>query len=140
MPWVADAPHAGFTTGAKPLLPVAATHTPLAVDQQAGDAHSLLGYFTQLLHWRRQQPALLHGSMTLLPLHPQVLGIVREQETEQGTQRLLCVFNFSDNAASLDLPPAWTAAQPLPGSGLSGAQRHADTLHFEPWGGLFLQA
>jgi alpha-glucosidase len=140
MPWVADAPHAGFTSGAKPWLPVAATHTALAVDQQAGHANSLLSYFTQLLHWRRQQPALLHGSMALLPLHPQVLGIVREHATEQGLQRLLCVFNFSDSAASLALPLEWTSAQPLPGSGLSGAQRQADTLHFEPWGGLFLQA
>ena len=74
------------------------------------------------------------------PKTMQVLGIVREHATEQGLQRLLCVFNFSDSAASLALPLEWTSAQPLPGSGLSGAQRQADTLHFEPWGGLFLQA
>jgi len=140
MPWVADAPHAGFTTGAKPWLPVASTHTALAVDQQAGRAESLLSYFTQLLHWRRQQPALVHGRMALLPLHPQVLGIVREHASAQGTQRLLCVFNFSDQAAHLALPPEWAGAATLLGSGLSGARLDTDTLHFEPWGGLFLQA
>jgi len=89
-----------------------------------------------LLHWRRQQPALMHGSMTLLPLHPQVLGFVRED----GPQRLLCVFNFSDSAASLALPPLWTGATPLGGSGLTGAHLEAGTVHIEPWGGVFLQA
>jgi len=136
MPWTADAAHAGFTTGAKPWLPVAATHTALAVDQQAGRADSLLSYFTQLLHWRRQQPALLHGCMTLLPEHPQVLAFVRED----GAQRVLCAFNFSDSAAVLALPEGWTQANTLTGSGLAGASVDAGQIRFEPWGGLFLQA
>ena len=136
MPWTADAAHAGFTTGAKPWLPVAATHTALAVDQQAGRADSLLSYFTQLLHWRRQQPALLHGCMTLLPEHPQVLAFVRED----GAQRVLCAFNFSDSAAVLALPEGWSQAGLLDGSGLAGARTDAGQIRFEPWGGLFLQA
>ncbi len=136
MPWSADAPHAGFTSGAKPWLPVAAPHTALAVDQQTGRAGSLLGYFTQLLHWRRQQPALLHGRMDLLPAHPQVLAFVRED----GPQRMLCAFNFSDTAATLALPDGWSAAQLLGGSGLGGARAEAGEIRFEPWGGLFLQA
>lgn len=136
MPWTAHAPHTGFTTGAKPWLPVAAPHTALAVDQQAGRADSLLSFFTQLLHWRRGQPALLHGRMALLPEHPQVLAFVRED----GPQRLLCAFNFSDQPATLPLPAGWTGAALLAGSGLTGARVEGGTLHFEPWGGLHLQA
>jgi alpha-glucosidase len=136
MPWTSDAPHAGFTTGAKPWLPVAATHTALAVDQQAGRADSLLTYFTQLLHWRREQSALVHGSLSLLPVGAQVLAHVREH----AGQRVLCAFNFSDTAATLALPEGWTQANTLTGSGLAGASVDAGQIRFEPWGGLFLQA
>ena len=139
MPWVADAAHAGFTTAsARPWLPVAASHTPLAVDQQQGNLDSLLHYFTQLLHWRRQQPALRHGGMTLLPAHEQVLAFVREHEG----RGILCAFNFSDRDATLDLAVCsalGSAVQALTGSGLTGARADGEHLHFEPWGGLFLQ-
>ena len=61
MPWAADAPQAGFSTGERSWLPVPPEHRPLAVDRQQADAGSLLSFFKQLLHWRREQPALLHG-------------------------------------------------------------------------------
>ena len=136
MPWSADAPHAGFTTADKPWLPVADTHTALAVDRQLDQPDSLLTHFTQLLHWRREQPALQHGSLALLPPHEQVLGFVREH----GNQRLLCLFNFSERPATLVLPNDWAAEGILPGSGLSGARIDNGSVCFEPWGGLFLQA
>ncbi|MCB2017137.1 MAG: alpha-glucosidase, partial [Hydrogenophaga sp.] len=136
MPWAADAPQAGFSDAARTWLPVAASHRPLAVDRQQGRADSLLSFFTQLLRWRREQTALVHGSLQLLPQHPQVLAFVRED----GPQRLLCAFNFSDRPATLALPADWPAAQALTGSGLQGARVDGGTLHFEPWGGLHLQA
>ena len=136
MPWSAKAPHAGFTSGARPWLPVAATHSALAVDQQTGKADSLLSHFTRLLHWRREQPALLHGSLSLLPADGQVLAYVRDD----GAQRLLCAFNFSDAAATLALPAGWAQAGVLEGSGLAGARVEGGQIRFEPWGGLFLQA
>ncbi|PRD65791.1 alpha-glucosidase family protein [Malikia granosa] len=133
MPWAADEPNAGFGP-AKPWLPVPSAHLPLAVDRQAARADSLLAYFTQLLHWRRQQPALVHGSMSLLPCDEQVLALVREH----GDQRLLCAFNFSERAASLALPADWVAAAALEGSGLEGGRVEDGTIHLEPWGGIFL--
>ena len=42
--------------------------------------------------------------------------------------------------ATLALPEGWSQARALDGSGLSGAHVEGDTLVFEPWGGLFLQA
>lgn len=136
MPWSADALQAGFSDAARTWLPVAASHRALAVDRQQGQGDSLLAFFTQLLHWRRQQPALIHGTLDLLPLHPQVLAFVRED----GPQRLLCAFNFSDQPATRPLPAGWTGAALLAGSGLTGARVEGGTLHFEPWGGLHLQA
>ena len=136
MPWSAQAPQAGFSDATKTWLPVVAPHRPLAVDQQQGQADSLLSFFTQLLHWRRQQPALVHGELELLAVHPQLLALVRHE----GTQRLLCLFNFSEQPASLPLPTEWTAARVLEGSGLGGAQRDESAVTFQPWGGLFLQA
>ncbi len=135
MPWVANAPQAGFSQAASTWLPVTPSHLALAVDQQRGDANSMLNYVTRLLHWRRQQSALLHGDLQLLPVTEQVLAFTREAQGQQ----LLCLFNFSDRAAALALPSAWVSAQVLPGSGLTGAQATAGTVHFEPWGGLFLQ-
>ena len=136
MPWSADAAQAGFSEAARTWLPVADSHLPLAVDRQQNQPDSLLTFFKQLLYWRRDQPALIHGSLSLLPGHPQVLAFVREH----GPQRLLCAFNFSDQPAILDLPAGWGNASPLAGSGLQGAQLEGSTLCFEPWGGLYLQA
>lgn len=136
MPWQADALHAGFSDAARVWLPLDTAHRALAVDQQVGKPDSLLSYFSQLLAWRKGQAELIHGSMTVWPSHPQVLVFEREH---QG-QRVLCAFNFSDAPASIDLPAAWQAARTLFGSGLTGGQHHGSALHFEPWGGLHLQA
>ena len=136
MPWQGDAPHAGFSDASRTWLPLDAAHRALAVDQQAGHPGSLLGYFTQLLAWRKQQPALIHGSMTVWPGHPQVLVFEREH---QG-QRVLCAFNFSETPARIELPASWQQAHTLSGSGLAGGQHQGSALHFEPWGGLHLQA
>ena len=136
MPWTAGATSAGFSTSDTPWLPVPDSHRALAVDQQNGSPKSLLGFYTQLLHWRRAQPALWQGGMRFLPPHPQVLAFLRED----SGQRVLCAFNLSDQAATLTLPEEWATAQALEGSGLAGAQRVDQTVQFEPWGGLFLQA
>jgi alpha-glucosidase len=132
MPWQGDGPNAGFGT-AKPWLPVSPAHPALAVDRQAQREDSLLAYYTRLLHWRRQQPALVHGGMTLLPVDEQVLAFVREHEG----QRVLCVFNFSDRPATWAPPQACTNAQALTGSGLTGAELHEACVDLQPWGGLF---
>ena len=93
-----------------------------------------LGQGDRLLHWRREQPALVHGSMSLLPCDEQLLALVREH----GDQRVLCAFNFSDRSASLALPEGWQGAATLAGSGLEGGRVEDGTIHLEPWGGIFL--
>ena len=132
MPWSANQSHAGFGP-AKPWLPVPAAHLTLAVDQQSPQPDSLLNYYTQLLHWRRQQAALVKGEMTMLDAHDQVLAFVRQLPQ----QTLLCVFNFSDTPVVWTLPAAHAGAQ-LHSSPLAGAQQHGTQITLAPWGGAFL--
>lgn len=132
MPWQASERHAGFSP-AKPWLPVAAAHLPLAVDRQQGDAASLLAFYTQLLNWRRSQPVLTQGDMRMLPAHPQVLAFVREH---QGRQ-VLCAFNCSEQAVAWPLPAAHAGVQPLAEAGLTGASIAGGQIRFEPWGGVY---
>jgi alpha-glucosidase len=134
MPWQAGALHAGFSQAAQTWLPVPASHLPLAVDQQRGYSSSLLAYYTQLLHWRRNMLPLVKGSMALLPEHPQVLAFVRTHKAQQ----VLCVFNFSADTVSYSLPAEWLQADVLEGSGLQGAKRSAHGLELTPWGGCFI--
>lgn len=101
------------------------------MDAQQGQAESLLTFYTRLLHWRRGQPVLLHGDMAMLPGTPQVLAYTRSHEG----QRLGCVFNFSDQPATWDLPPGWEQAHPHD-FGLQGALIQDQQLVLQPWGGL----
>jgi alpha-glucosidase len=133
MPWTASKPHAAFTSAANAWLPVAKTHVPLAVDQQQGDKASLLSYYTQLLIWRRSVPALIKGSMQLLPKHPQVLAFVREHLDA----KVLCIFNFSAQEVKWELPQDVERMQTMLGSGLEGGQLQGKTVHLQPWAGLF---
>jgi alpha-glucosidase len=134
MPWQAAAPHAGFSSATKTWLPLDARHTALAVDLQTGP-DSLLSYFKQIIAWRKQQPALIHGDMQLWDRHEQTLAFVREHEG----QRVLCVFNFSDRATELSLPAEWAHASAMTESGTHGVQVEAQRLRFEPWGCAFLR-
>jgi alpha-glucosidase len=133
MPWASAKPQAGFSSAAKTWLPVAKTHLSLAVDKQQDDAGSLLSFYTQLLMWRRGVPALIKGSMQLLPKHSQVLAFVREH---LGV-KVLCVFNFSATDATFDVPKALGSVMDMPGSGLSGGNLQNNCVQLTPWGGLF---
>ena len=132
MPWSAEAPDLGFGSGAaRPWLPLAEAQRALAVDRQEADPGSMLQAARRLLHWRRTQPALVHGELMLLPVHEQVLAFVREHQGE----RVLCAFNLSAQPAELALPAGLALAQQLD-SGIGGAQPVGATLQFAPWGVL----
>ena len=132
MPWSAEAPDLGFGSGAaRPWLPLSEAQRTLAVDRQEADPGSMLQAARRLLHWRRTQPALVHGELMLLPVHEQVLAFVREHQGE----RVLCAFNLSAQPAELALPAGLALTQQLD-SGIGGAQPVGATLQFAPWGVL----
>ena len=132
MPWEAQQVQGGFSSH-EPWLPLPPEHLALAVDAQRGDPHSLLNFYTGLIHWRAQHPVLVHGDMRLLPLHPQVLAF----ERSQAGQCVLCVFNFSDAPVDWPLPPEHYGTQALPGSGVEGALLIEGYVALQPWGAYF---
>ncbi|MFZ5747591.1 MAG: alpha-amylase family glycosyl hydrolase [Pseudomonadota bacterium] len=91
LPWLADAPHAGFTTGT-PWLPVGPDHAALAVDRQAADTESLLHWTCAVVALRHAHPALRTGGMDVIEASDALLVFKREL----GAERLLCAFNLSD--------------------------------------------
>ena len=137
MPWQKEAADLGFApdpaSAHAPWLAVCEAHRPLAVDVQDDDPASLLNYYRRLLHWRRAQPALLGGTITLLASDPQVLAYVRSCPT----QRVLCLFNFSERAATWTIPGDLQLSAELADSGLTGAQRDGTQISFAPWAGMF---
>ena len=91
MPWTQQAHQAGFTTSKEPWLPIPAAHFDLAVDLQEHESMSLLNKYRRLFRWRKQQPALLQGDLTLLDTPEPLLGFSRKCDE----QHLICLFNLS---------------------------------------------
>ena len=96
MPWVGALAHGGFSS-AQPWLPLSAAHRALAVDGMEADGQSLLHDWRRFLRHRARHPALVRGDMRTLGLAAPLLGFVRED----GDERIVCLFNFSDQVVML---------------------------------------
>jgi len=88
--WAADAPNGGFTSVARPWLPVWPAHLALAMDRQERDPGSMLAAYRAMTAFRRAHPALGRGPIRLLPSEGEVLAFERGLDGET----LLCVFNL----------------------------------------------
>jgi alpha-glucosidase len=110
MPWLGDAPHAGFS-GVEPWLPVDPRHPALAVDRQRGDPGSVLEATREMLHLRREHPVLRTGAMRFVAAPAPVLAFVREAvvRPSTGAARVLCAFNLGAQPASFGVDGAWRA-------------------------------
>jgi alpha-glucosidase len=92
MPWKKDDKNAGFSSGDKAWLPVPVYHQELAVDTQLGQKESKLEFLKKCMTLRRH-PALAKGTLKLLEnIDDDVVGFIREKDG----QKLLCLFNFSE--------------------------------------------
>jgi alpha-glucosidase len=91
MPWLANAPFAGFSC-AEPWLPVDPRHAALAVDAQEQDSDAILHLTRRLIKLRRDTTALRSGSLTLIETEPSLLAFDRAD----GAVRMRCIFNLSD--------------------------------------------
>jgi alpha-glucosidase len=94
MPWAADAPNLGFSSGT-PWLPAGDKHRGLAVDRQEHDPASTLAFARQGLALRKAHPALRQGRLELVEAGAQLLVVDRSD----GGETLRCTFNLSGNAA-----------------------------------------
>jgi alpha-glucosidase len=131
MPWIADAPMAGFSTAAETWLPVDAAHRRLAVDRQEGDAGAMLAFTRGLVALRKATPALKLGNVRVIDAPAGVLAF----ERVLGDERILCVFELSGKAARFDLADAVRA---VPLQLWSGALA-GDAVDLGPHGGAILR-
>jgi alpha-glucosidase len=100
MPWLADAPMAGFSSAAETWLPVDDAHLPLAVDRQMADPASMLAFTRDLIAVRKAMPALQLGAVRIVESPEGVLAF----ERVLGETRVLCLFELSGQPATVSLP------------------------------------
>ena len=104
MPWTAG-PQMGFTTGA-PWLPLAVEHRGLSVEEQAADPESTLSFSRDMIAFRNGSDAMRLGEISFIQTADPVLGFVREQAGE----RIVCLFNLSDEPRFVEHPTLETAS------------------------------
>lgn len=107
MPWIAEEPHAGFTTGT-PWLPVDAVHATQAANVQEGDPDSVLNFTRETIAARRELPALIEGDIDIIEANDQILAFRRFT----NDQSLLCIFNLSRETVTYPLHPK-TSVSPI---------------------------
>jgi alpha-glucosidase len=91
MPWEADSPSLGFSSGT-PWLPLSPAHRALAVSEQERDAKSALEFTRAMLNARRTSPALRLGEIEFLECKEPGLSFVRSY----GDERVRCDFNLGN--------------------------------------------
>jgi alpha-glucosidase len=128
MVWDAAMPSGGFST-AKPWLPVAKEHLPLAVSRQQGDQDSLLEHYRRFLAFRRGHPALVKGEIEFLAVEGDAIAFARRE----GNEQIVCAFNLGAKPATLKLGKK---GQPLGGHGLQG-KADGDRVEFQGYGAWF---
>lgn len=78
-------------------LPVAPQQRLIAVDQQLHDQHSLLAHYRHCIQLRKDHPALAKGELEGL----NSTGTVLQFQRTMNGERLLCVFNLSQEETSV---------------------------------------
>ncbi|MBX3510431.1 MAG: DUF3459 domain-containing protein [Hyphomonadaceae bacterium] len=101
MPWLRDAPMAGFTSAADAWLPLDPRHAALAADAQARDPDSMLSFTRALIALRKANSALSEG--TFIDRDAQAPLLVFERRT--GASAMLCLFNLGPAPANHPAPP-----------------------------------
>jgi alpha-glucosidase len=130
MVWDDAKPNGGFSQ-ARPWLPVAKDHLPLAVSRQQGDPDSLLEHYRRFLAFRAGHPALVKGDIEFLAVEGDAIAFARRE----GNEQIVCAFNLGSSPATLTLG-AGKKAQPLSGHGLSG-KAEDDKITFQGYGAWF---
>ncbi|MGF6936080.1 alpha-glucosidase [Paraburkholderia sp. UCT70] len=97
MQWDGSLPNAGFTDG-KPWLPIATT---TSVREQDGDMSSMLSLYRRLLSLRRNNAALVRGTIENVVAD----GDVLTYERRYGNQRLFIALNMGVEDATVQSRP-----------------------------------
>jgi alpha-glucosidase len=131
MPWEADEPNLGFTSG-KPWLPLGAAHASLSVSAQEESLDTNLNY-ARLLLAARSTSVLRLGSQILLDAPLPLIAFTRADENET----ILCVFNLGREPICFSHPLLARAAAPLDWWGCGEATFVSDGLLLGPCAAWF---
>ena len=128
LPWNENS-NGGFSSG-KPWLAVDDAHLKLSVNSQQCAADSTLNTVKRLIKWRKTQPALLHGSLEILPTASDMLCWARHCDA----QSLLIAINLTGETLREKL--RYPAALAVNGHGFSGYIDDGDIV-LEPYDAFF---
>jgi alpha-glucosidase len=96
-------PEAGFTKSDKPWLAVPPSYKTVNVEEEVRDSDSLLNWYKQLIHLRRENPALHSGTLTMLNVADnKVLSWLR-QTPGQPAVVVACNFTAEPQKIGFDL-------------------------------------
>ncbi|MFA7440941.1 MAG: alpha-glucosidase [Sphingomonadaceae bacterium] len=101
MPWEADAPNGGFTTGT-PWLPLPPEHLAMSADVQELSRGSVLADYRAAIGLRKRHRAIAYGNIRFHDAPPGLLAFTRAAADET----ILCLFNLSDRVAHWPNPPS----------------------------------
>lgn len=107
IPWDTEEKNLGFTKGS-PWLPLAAEHKNHAVNLQDHTEDSVLNAYRHFMKWRKNQPALLHGSIEFLESPNGTLALKRTYNDET----LWATFNLSNIVQEIDIKEEITQISP----------------------------
>ncbi len=128
MQWDGSA-QAGFTTGAKPWLPVNPNYTTINAAAETADPDSVYHYYGRAIALRAKTPALIYGDFKDLdPANPAVFAYTRTL----GKASWLVVLNFSGKAQQFALPGGMKAGRLVLGNLTSDVEDKA-ALRMKPW-------
>ena len=92
-----SAASAGFTTAAKPWLPIPPSAATYNVETESKDPNSIFNTYKRLLALRRTDPALRDGTQVSIGNDPHVFAFLRQS----GNRRVLVALNMSAHERAL---------------------------------------
>jgi alpha-glucosidase len=96
-------PEAGFTKSDKPWLPVPPSYKTVNVEEEVRDSDSLLNWYKQLIHLRRENPALHSGTLTMLNVSDNNILSWLRQKPGQPAVVVACNFTAEPQRIGFDL-------------------------------------
>jgi alpha-glucosidase len=91
----------GFTTAKQTWLGVNPNYTEINVEAQIDDPNSILSFYKNLIHLRKENPVFVYGTYDLLVAnHPKLFVYLRSL----GKQRALVINNFSGKSTRFRVP------------------------------------
>jgi len=127
--------HAGFTTGAKPWLPIPPSAVKYNVEVEKADQDSILNTYKRLLLLRKEEPALRDGAYESVGDDEHVFAYLRKS----GDSTVLVALNMSGQARTVDLKSVGANADvlyrmPLGKGGTAHEVLSLGKVDLEPYG------